>query len=143
MNKKISTLPSADAIDGSELVPIVQSGTTKQTTISELRPYKVYSALLTQSGTDAPNAIVLENTIGNIVWTRDQNGGYFATLTNAFPQEKTFISITPNSQGIDIPFFTANWNTVDNIGFFTLDGNTVTYTDGLLINTPIEIRVYN
>ena len=32
--------------------------------IEDPRPYKVYTALLSQSGTNAPTAIVLENTLG-------------------------------------------------------------------------------
>ena len=39
------------------------------------RPYKVYTALLTQSGTNAPVATVLENTLGGeIVWSRINPG---------------------------------------------------------------------
>lgn len=38
-------------------------------------PYKVYTALLTQSGTDAPVAIVFENNLGGIpVWSRNGVG---------------------------------------------------------------------
>ena len=36
--------------------------------------YKVYTASLTQTGTDAPVANVLENTIGDIVWTYSSDG---------------------------------------------------------------------
>ena len=32
--------------------------------VGDSRPYKVYTALLTQSSTDAPVATVLENTLG-------------------------------------------------------------------------------
>lgn len=47
---------------------------------------KVYRAVLTQSGTDAPTATVLENTLGGtVVWTRDNPGRYVATLVGAFP----------------------------------------------------------
>ena len=54
---------------------------------------KVYRALLTQSGTDAPVATVLENTLGgDIVWTRSNVGSYTGTLANAFTQNKTFLS---------------------------------------------------
>jgi hypothetical protein len=51
---------------------------------------KVYRALLTQTGTDAPVATVLENTLGaSVVWTRDDVGAYRATLAGAFPAAKT------------------------------------------------------
>ena len=143
MNKKISTLPNADAITGAELVPIVQDGVTKQTTISDLRPYKVYSALLTQSGTDAPIAIVLENTIGEIVWDYDTSGSYIGTLTDAFTNNKSFTILTTNSNATDKPIFSIQFIDTDRIAINTYDIDSSSYTDGLLLNTPIEIRVYN
>lgn len=36
MNVKISEMPSATSLDGTELVPIVQSGVSKNTTIGDL-----------------------------------------------------------------------------------------------------------
>jgi hypothetical protein len=62
--------------------------------------YKKYVALLNQSGTDAPVATVLENTLGGEpVWTRVNDGQYTCTLAGAFPQNKTFCSVTygPNN----------------------------------------------
>jgi hypothetical protein len=61
---------------------------------SETQTYKVYSALLTQSGTDAPVAVILENTIGDIVWTREDGGigtegMYKGTLLGAFTAGKS------------------------------------------------------
>lgn len=50
---------------------------------------KVYRALLTQSGTDAPVATELENSIGSVVWTRGSAGSYIAT--GVFPVNKTFV----------------------------------------------------
>lgn len=50
--------------------------------------YRSYTALLTQSGTDAPIATVLENTLGDIVWSRNSPGAYIGTLTGAFVPNK-------------------------------------------------------
>ena len=61
---------------------------------------KVYRALLSQTGTNAPVATVLENTLGNIVWTRDSAGTYFGTLTGAFLENKTFTPIFINNSGL-------------------------------------------
>lgn len=52
---------------------------------------KVYRALLTQTGTDAPVATVLENTLGAVVWTYQGVGIYRGLLTNAFPESATAI----------------------------------------------------
>lgn len=52
----------------------------------------VYKAIINQSGTDAPTVVnVLENTIGNIVWSRDDVGQYLGTLAGVFTQNKTHI----------------------------------------------------
>lgn len=65
--------------------------------LPDSRPYKVYSALLTQSGTDAPVATVLENTLGGTpVFSYVGVGEYRLTLTGAFPQLKYF-SLSPVS----------------------------------------------
>lgn len=56
---------------------------------------KVYRALLTQTGTDAPVATVLENSLGGaIVWSYDSVGTYFGTLVGAFPGGKVFSIIS-------------------------------------------------
>lgn len=52
---------------------------------------KVYRALLTQVGTDAPVATVSENSLGGaVVWTRAEAGVYIGTLVGAFTPNKTF-----------------------------------------------------
>jgi hypothetical protein len=56
---------------------------------------KTYKALLSQSGTEAPKAEVLENTIGAVEWTRSITGAFHGTLTGAFTIDKVFIS--PNT----------------------------------------------
>jgi len=45
---------------------------------------KLYIANLTQTGTSAPTASELVNTVGAIVWTRTSTGVYVGTLTGAF-----------------------------------------------------------
>ena len=51
---------------------------------------KVYIALLTQTGTNAPVATILENTLGGgHVWSYESSGGYYLTLSNAFTANKT------------------------------------------------------
>lgn len=60
----------------------------------EVTGVKRYVALLTQTGTDAPVATVLENSLGGtVVWSYDTIGSYTATLAGAFGQSKTTINI--------------------------------------------------
>jgi hypothetical protein len=109
-------------------------------------PYKVYSALLSQSGVAAPVATVLQNTIGDIIWTRDVDGGvYYGTLAGAFPYQKV-IPLAGFATSSD------SGNTYLGKLVSPSDGNVVILThmdidygqlggDGWE-STPIEIKVY-
>ena len=56
---------------------------------------KIYMALLTQSGTDAPVATVLQNTLGGtVVFTYSGAGDYSGTLAGAFLAAKTVVSFS-------------------------------------------------
>lgn len=106
---------------------------------------KKYVALLTQSGTDAPVATVLENTIGAIVWARSGEGAYTATLTGAFPEDKVFIMPSRlaalNSGDVAIQM-TCNKEDANVIAVSTVtfpDGNTAEMG---LNDFSIEILVY-
>ncbi len=101
---------------------------------------KVYKALLTQTGTDAPLATVLENTLsGTPVWIRDSQGIYLLTLTGEFTANKTFITIgdtTPHNSSIGI-----FWSDVNTVEINSYD-STPTLTDGIVSESPITIEVY-
>ena len=109
------------------------------------KPYLVYTALLTQTGTNDPVATVLENTLGGtVVWSRLGTGSFRATLAGAFTLNKT-IFYSDSRSGYTF------WNgiiqaskdfTTDTIEFYTLDSVTGFNTDERLRNSYIEIRVY-
>lgn len=112
-------------------------------TLCSTKRYKVYSALLTQSGADnGPSAVVLENGIGNIVWTYQTFGAfgrYIGTLTGAFPASKTWVNVTVTNYNA---IFTIERLDDDTILVTTSDAFGTGFADDLLLNTPIEIRVY-
>lgn len=108
------------------------------------RPYKVYTAYISQTGTGDPVATVLENTFsGSIVWARAGVGYYTATLTGAFVD--TFKCYSTDS------FNHYNNNQMysersDNNTFDVYSYNSSNAaTDGLLSLNKfrVEIRVYN
>jgi hypothetical protein len=103
--------------------------------------YKKYIALMSQSGTSAPTVTVLENSIGDIVWTRASTGLYRGTLIGAFPLNKTYsmISVTLTDGIVNVYRFSD-----DNIRVATtnLQNPTASYHDNHLLNNTIEIRVY-
>jgi len=95
---------------------------------------KVYRAIINQSGTSAPVATVVVNSLGAIVWSRSGAGLYRATLTNAFTVNKTFIA--PNS-------FTAD--TGDTISIIQSSASIITIgtsADDTLNALMFEILVY-
>ncbi|KAF2337222.1 beta strand repeat-containing protein [Flavobacterium daemonense] len=109
---------------------------------TDARPYKSYVALLTQTGTSAPVATVLENSIGSIVWTRSVAGTYDATLTGAFTANKTVTFLTDGSplgsssaEQLHAYYTSANVTTINT----RQNGTSV---DGLLTKATVEIRVY-
>ena len=103
---------------------------------------KKYVALLTQTGTNAPVATVLENTLsGTPVWTRLTTGTYRMSLANEFTVGKTmgFIHNYSSNPGVSYGFLSIGIN-ADFINIKTnQDG---VGTDAIFLGCCIEIRVY-
>lgn len=117
------------------------SSTKVATTAFVTKGIKIYVALLTQSGTNDPTAIVLENTLsGTLVWTRSATGEYRGDLTSAFPADKTWCVVNSMinqklGDGARIRWVSANRVIVET---FASGGP----ADDMLLNTSVEIRVY-
>jgi hypothetical protein len=140
---KISDLDVAAALDGTELVELEQGGTSVKCTTQDIADlggggYLKYVALLTQTGTDAPVATVLENTLGGtVVWTRSGAGVYAGTLSGVFTENKTAIFLGAAAGNI------IQYGFVDSTNYIlllTTEGGVA--VDEKLFLTPIEIRVY-
>ena len=113
-----------------------------------VRPYKIYSVLLTQTDTNAPVATVLENTLGSAVWARATEGHYTVTFTQNFISAQTTVQLSIIPSNEDYIFF-YNYSIADNFIYVNTirlfnDGGEVSnlFSDGLLADTPFEIRVY-
>lgn len=136
------------ALTGTPTAPTAAAGnnTTQIATTAfvqtSARPYKAYAALISQTGTAAPTAIVLENTLGGtVVWTRSATGTYVGTLTAAFTASKTIAFIQKNQTGGLDDNFVVGRATADTVGISTTNGTAL--IDSLLSSTSLEIRVYN
>lgn len=112
--------------------------------IADTEP-KVYVALLTQTGTDAPVATVLKNTLGGVpVWTRDTPGVYNITLSDAFNLNKTVVFVAEvfdNENGVPAPVV-ARVNNGDESYFPIIVIGDGVGGDGVLNTTSIKIEVY-
>ena len=104
-----------------------------------LPTYKKYIANISQTGTNDPTLSILENDLGDLVFTRVLVGRYAATLTGAFPTQGQVYLIISNSQ-VDT-YLRIYWSSTDTIEIRTLDF-TNTLIDGLLDYNTLEIRVY-
>lgn len=108
---------------------------------SQARPKTIYKATINQDGTAAPTVTILENTIGTITWTRSSAGVYIGTKTGAFTVTKTFYDLTPNDNSPNSSFLISSFNNEpDQIRIETRASSSL--TDGMLLNTPILIEVY-
>ena len=97
---------------------------------------------------------ILENTLGNIVWSYDSVGWYYGTLTGAFTTASNVV-IFLNRQyfiretgGVIITHeVIADRNDADSIFVATAEYDAIAggnvLANAVLVNTGIEIRVYN
>jgi hypothetical protein len=98
-----------------------------------------YIATISQSGTSDPTVTVLENTIGDIVWTRIAVGRYHGTLSGAFPdQDRLYLYLSNSQQNNYVAIFRVSANIIEIITYdFTNTGQ-----DNMLDYNTIEIRTY-
>ena len=127
--------------------------------------YKVYTASLTQVGTDNPIAVVLENTLEEEVSFLRTDSGFYDIISPSFLVNKNKLAVFVNQdyfiigsvQYVQNIFHVKKVLLGDNISKLTLEkldfrllvptGNFSTFnrTDGIseTVNLTIEIRVYN
>ena len=140
-------LATAATLDGTEPVVIIQDGLPVQTTTQDIADlggggsasYLVYTALLSQSGTDDPVATVLQNTLGGTVaWTRAAAGQYSGTKTGAFLDGKAWCTVT--GRGDSWRYFSLNRDNDDAVLLLVSDVDT-NYADDFIV-AQVRIEVY-
>jgi|TARA_R110002074_G_scaffold373884_1_gene550138 hypothetical protein len=105
--------------------------------------YTVYTALITQAGTAAPVATVLQNTTGGtFTWTRTSTGRYVATISGTtYTADKTTVLVTSggNNDNILRPRITATTA----IDWYNIDSSNNAVSDTIAETTTVEIRIYS
>ena len=110
--------------------------------VSDILPtYTKYIALISQSSTSAPTVIELENTIGPIVWTRNNTGIYFGTLTGAFTNNKTYVTLSQVYKNSMAVIYRKTDDIIE-IETTNFQNPTASHHDSHLSNNTLEIRVY-
>jgi hypothetical protein len=150
---KISALPAASSVNDAMEFEVNDAGTSKKVTGAQIRNNsggaKIYVAYLTQTGTNAPVATVIKNTLGGtVVWARSSTGSYTGTLAGAFVAANLAIPSSP----LFVPLSTTDFKLVytsrfsdDVISVTSFSGplSTIVIVDGMLTGFFIKIEVYN
>jgi hypothetical protein len=104
---------------------------------------QTYVALLTQSGTDAPTAVVLADNIGDITWSRIAAGEYKGTPTTPFNSLNTFVIIgNVEHDYLASAYVNSDGDIVVSTCRTTGGGGGHSHQDNKLLNSPIEVRIY-
>jgi len=106
--------------------------------------YKVYTALITQTGTDAPVATVLQNTTGGtIAWSYSNVGIYVATISDAtYTANKTAVLIS--SGGVSNSTVKSSVvNSTTALTVYQVDVGDQQPTNTISATTTLEIRIYS
>jgi hypothetical protein len=128
--------------DGIATTNLTVTNTLNGRAVSDILPtYKKYIALISQSSTNAPLVIELENTIGPIVWTRNSTGIYYGTLAGVFTANKTYVMLSNVELDSIVMADRANSNIIQ-IDTTNLHSPTAAHHDSHLKNNTLEIRVY-
>ena len=124
---------------------VLTSDASGNATWNQRLPYKVYVALLTQTSSNAPIAVELENTFGiTATFSYTSTGYYELYMPGQLTSGKTFIvNGCPDQSPIGGNFgiFITEYLNTTRIKLSTVDDGGTFYDDGLN-NTSIEIRVY-
>lgn len=101
---------------------------------------KQYTALLTQTSTSAPTAIVLQNTTQRtITWTRTDVGDYTGTISPIIDMNKT--AVTCN--GGLLAAWNFNIRIVDTSTIQIQTAISGSLNDGALLKTQVQLTIYN
>jgi hypothetical protein len=135
---------------GSAALKAMQQWYTMEDVTNTVRPYKVYSALLNQSGTSAPTAVVNENTIGTMTITRNNTGVYYFVSPefNSYDDYGKVLCFISNGSADGSTGVLSSVNgqyvpPINGIQVVSKIASTLTPTDNAIQGCSIEIRLYN
>lgn len=150
----LGTPGSGDLIPGTQKVTDVNGETknlTKNFTVSQVAAfadataaYTTYVALLTQAGTAAPTAQILQNTTGTtFTWARTGGGTYTVTAADGvFTANKTWIGTGAEMQGGTPKVLLGDWTSTTVVTFVQSDMGSGSSSDVMDLQS-VEIRIYS
>ena len=145
----IYSYPAIEEISGGDLVLVSDSSkknATKSATVDQLSayvvPYSSYTAILTQTSTNAPVATVMSsNLTGAFTWARTDVGIYTLTASTAtFTAGKTILFLNAGSS----PSLITGEKTSDTVlTIKTFIPSSGAATDAAITNGAFEVRIYS
>lgn len=103
--------------------------------------YTVYTAALTQAGTAAPVAAVLQNTTGGVfTWSRVDTGKYRVTVSGITLPANKVVIFENATNDLNLGGQITSTTVIDVEQFSSGGGG---YSDVMLPGTSIEIRIYS
>jgi hypothetical protein len=137
--KNIGTVEIVDGTQGAgKVLTSDANGLASWQSPDSLLPYYTYVALISQADTLAPTAIVLQNSLGNITYSREVAGTYHILSSSLFTADKTFLLSAQ---------YTGNGGDIESTTFTRISDNDIMIVvagspDNFLNQNPLEIRVY-
>jgi hypothetical protein len=119
---------------------VVEFKTLEDFSIATKGYYKEYWVHLNQSGENNPTVVnVINNTLGNVVATREEMGFYVLTLEGAFTENKTifpnnFSTFVLGKSGIDGVIYFRAMDTINQVSITTHNSD-YNFSDGILNHT--------
>lgn len=133
---------NVDIVSPQSGTDVTVNGNLIVTGTNNIVPYKIYSALLTQTGTNAPVATVLQDTLGQpVLFTRSTTGRYLIQ-SNGFTNNKTAVIGTQIDYNNNVIGYSLLQTPSGTEIFMGTINSIYNYADGLLNGDFIEIRVY-
>lgn len=112
--------------------------------------YKVYTAIITQTGNSEPTAVVLSNTLGGeVTFSRSQAGAYNINSSALFGDTPPFIVLGSNREpantGGTVSTLITRYNNSSSLALWSMNPALTSFIegDGAIKDLAIEIRVYN
>lgn len=140
--EQIQTLIDQQQLDPRQLINLVVDY-LQENPIGGPASYLVYTALLTQEGTSAPLATVLQNTfVGDVIWTYGATGQYIGTLeTTPTPGKFAIMASMAYPATTRISILDQENGSI-RVRTYTDIGGVQTAANDILSNTVIELRIY-
>jgi hypothetical protein len=122
-DKRISALDTATALGGTEQLPLVQSGTTKKTTVNGIKNYLIATNITVQASVNVDLADYPDAHIVHLSWTGANGTATYTLPTAASSTNRKIRFITDNTFDTNtrVDLTPASGDTLDGTGAYEIN----------------------